>query len=444
MPWWGGIVCASRARHVFGQYGLDLWGPNEHYDLLHREQRGAVILWERAILGGKRWIKLKPNDPRIPEMLRAQEGQNDAYITPNEFDGWRLVRLLRSLRACYVDLDGCTDIEAVLDALSARQLPCPSFILLSGRGLHLYWLLEAVPAQALPVWQRIQDALIAALVDLGADSAAKDCTRLLRLAGTRNSKNAVEIVGHIFDGHRWSLRQLAFEVLGRDGKGRRPAEVRDLRAKRKGPDRAIQGSIYARWLLVFQDLIRISEHHRHDIPEGHRDKWLFLCGAALSWFTHPQGIAAEIASLGRLHTGLDPQEILSTTKPNLERAIDAAAGKKLTWNGQEVDPRYRFKRQTLYDWLSPIIPDNIFPELRAIVPDELARERRKPHDNRQRNRAAEGRYRDSYTKAGVRVSNQDKRAQAQVMRAQGQSYRQIAEGLGISHETARLWSKSVK
>ena len=197
-------------------------------------------------------------------------------------------------------------------------------------------------------------------------------------------------------------------------------------------------------MLVFQDLIRISEHHRHNIPQGHRDKWLFLCGAALSWFTHPQGIAAEIASLGRLHTGLDPNEILAATKPNLERAIDAAAGKKLTWNGQEVDPRYRFRRQTLYDWLSPIIPDNILPELRAIVPDDLARERRKPHDNRQRNRAAEGRYRDSYTKAGVRVSNQDKRAQAQVMRAQGQSYRQIAEGLGISHETARLWSKSVK
>ncbi len=431
-------MCARRAQHVFGQYGLDLWSPQGHYDLLHREQRGVVILWERALAEGKRWIKLAPGDPRIPEMLRTQEGQNDAYITPNEFDGWRLVRLLRSLRACYVDLDGYTDVEGVLDRLSARQLPCPSFILLSGRGLHLYWLLEGVPAKTLPVWQRIQDALIVALADLGADPAAKDCTRLLRLAGTRNSKNAMEIVGHIFDGHCWSLRQLAFEVLGRDGKGRRPAEIRDLRVQRRHPDRAIQGSIYARWHLVFQDLLRISEHHRHDIPEGHRDKWLFLCGAALSWFTHPQGIAAEIASLGRLHTGLDPNDILAATKPNLERAMDAAAGKKLIWNGQEVDPRYRFKRQTLYDWLSPLIPEGLLPQLRAIVPDTLAKER---EDRRQknRNRAKEGRYNDNYTKAGVRAGNQQKRATARLLRAQGHSYRAIAEELGVSDTSIRRW-----
>ena len=400
-------------------------------------------------MDGRRWIKLSPDDPRIPEILRATLGKDDTYITPNEFLGWRLMRLLLSLRACYVDLDGCTDLDAVLDALQDQRLPCPSVALFSGRGLHLYWLLEPVPAKALPVWQRVQDALIAALASLESDPSAKDCTRLLRLAGTRNSKNAEEVVGHVFDGHRWSLRQLAFEVLGTDGRGRKPqakGEVRDLRARRKNPDKAIQGSIYARWHLVFQDLLRISDYHRHDIPEGHRDKWLFLTGAALSWFTHAEGIEAEIGSLGRLHTGLEPSEIKNAIQPNLTRALDAAAGKKMIWNGKEIDPRYRFKRQTLYDWLAPIIPDSLLHELRAIIPDEVARERRKPHDNgrtehnnRARNRVKEGRYTTNYTKQGVRAGNEEKRATALLMRAQGWTYRAIAAELGMSKSGIAKW-----
>ena len=439
-------MSAARYHHAFGQIGLDLWTPDSHYDLLHHDQRGTVIVWERPAMDGRRWIKLSPDDPRIPEILRATLGKDDTYITPNEFKGWRLVRLLLSLRACYVDLDGCTNLDAVLDALWDRRLPCPSVALFSGRGLHLYWLLEPLPAKTLPVWQRIQDALIAALAPLGSDPAAKDCTRLLRLAGTRNSKNAEEVVGHVFDGHLWSLRQLAFEVLGTDGRGKKPqakGEVRDLRARRKTPDKAIQGSIYARWHLVYQDLLAISNHHGHNIPEGSRDKWLFLTGAALSWFTHAEGIENEIASLGRLHTGLEPAEIKNAIQPNLTRALDAAAGKKMVWNGKEIDPRYRFKRQTLYDWLAPIIPDNLLHELRAIIPDEVARERGTARQNA-RNRAVEGRYATQYTKRGVRAGNEQKRATARLLRSQGWTYRAIAAELGVSHESVRLWCRGVK
>jgi hypothetical protein len=417
-----------------GQLALDLDQAQTHYDLLHYDQRGIAILWERGAVDGCRWIKLRPDDPLIPEILRATEGRNDTYVTPNEFDGWRLVRLLRSLRANYVDLDGCTSLGDVLDCLTEQRLPCPSVVLYSGRGMHLYWLLESLPSKALPVWQRIQDALIRALAPLGADPTAKDCTRLLRLVGTRNAKNGEQVFGHILDGHRWSLRQLAFEVLGTEGKGRKPAEVRDIRVKRANPDKAIQGSIYARWYLVYQDLLRISEYHNHRIPAGHRDKWLFLAGAALSWFTHPQGIEAEIASLGKAHTDLEANDWLDAASPNVQRALDAAAGKTMIWHGQKVDPRYRFRRQTLYDWLQPIITDELQTKLRAILPDAEAARRDKA-----RNRAVEGRYATNYTKQGVRTSNAEKRAQARLMRAQGLSYRGIAAELDMPLRTVWRW-----
>jgi hypothetical protein len=264
---------------------------------------------------------------------------------------------------------------------------------------------------------------------------------VLRLVGTRNKGEDVKAL--VLDGQRWSLRQIAFEILGTEGRGKKP-EVRDIRAKRTMPDKGIQGSIYARWHLVYQDLLRISGRHGHRIPEGYRDKWLFLAGVALSWFAHPRGIEDEILSLGRDHTDLDEPEMRQAFDPSLKRALQAAAGDKLSWNGQQVDPRYRFRRQSLYDWIGDLIPPDLLPAMRAIIPDEEARRRKAERNAAQektRDRAKEGRYATNYTKAGVRACNEQKRATARLMRAQGMSYREIAAELGIGLMTAHRWCR---
>ncbi len=428
-----------------GQLGMGLDRPDEHYHLLHpargapHEQRGVVIHWERPLHGAShaagQWVKLKPNDPRIPEIFRADVGKSDVFITVNEFDGWRYIRSLRSLRALYVDLDDHTDIYAVLDALAEARLPGPNIIVSSGTGLHLYWLLEPLPPQALPVWQRCQDALIKTLKPLGADSAAKDCTRLLRVVGTKNKGEEVKAI--VLDGHHWALRQIAFEILGTEGHGKKPhvsathSEIRDIRARRTNPDKAIRGSIYARWHLVYQDLLRISAYHGHRIPAGHRDKWLFLAGVALSWFTHPQGIEDELVSLGGAHTDLGDREIAQAGQPSFKRALQAAAGHKIEWRGEMVDPRYRFRRQTLYDWIGDLIPASLLPKMRAIIPDEEGQRRKGGRDK--------SRYATHYTGQGVRAANEEKRATARLLRAQGCTYRTIAAELGFDEKTIRNW-----
>lgn len=433
-------VAAGSARQIKhtlpGQLGLGMDRPDEHYHLLHpakgapHEQRGVVIHWERHAAAGKQWTKLKPNDPRIPEIFRADAGKSDTFITVNEFDGWRYIRSLRSLRALYVDLDDQTDSYAVLDALTDARLPGPNIIVSSGTGLHLYWLLEPLPPKALPVWQRCQDALIKALKPLGADSAAKDCTRLLRVVGTKNKGEEVKAI--VLDGHHWALRQIAFEILGTEGKGQKPkAEVRDIRARRVNPDKAIRGSIYARWHLVYQDLLRISAHHDHSIPAGHRDKWLFLAGVALSWFTHPQGIENELLSLAGAHTDLGDREVAQACQPSLKRALQAAAGHKMEWRGEMVDPRYRFRRQTLYDWVGDLIPASLLPKMRAIIPDD--------EGQRRKGRRNKARYSNIYTRQGVRASNEENRATARLLRAQGATYRAIAAELHVDVKTAHRW-----
>lgn len=418
---------------VARQLSFDFCHPAGHFDQLHEAAHGTVLLWELA--NGNRWHKLQPGDPRIPALLAAQLGQTDRYFTVNEFLGWRLVRLLKSLRACYVDLDNFTDLDAALDALASARMPAPSFVIMSGRGLHLYWLLTPTLAQALPVWQHVQNALVAALAPVGADTVVRDCTRVLRLAGTINSKNGAEVRGLVLTGTQWTLHELADEVLG--ARPKRTAKVRDLgAAKARRGERARTGSIFDRWHLVYRDLIQIAEWH-HRIPVGYRDQWLFLSTVALSWFASPASLEHEIQANARKWTPGLELEAQTTMQTVIDRAVKAVAGETIIFQGEEVDPRYRFKRETLYQWMAPIIPAGLLPSLRAIIPDALRQEHKRGTDKAheaKRDRVAEGRYKKAHASEDVRES-------ARLMRTAGQSYRSIAAELGVSEGTIRNWCK---
>lgn len=418
-----------------------------HYEQIHRTpQHGTVLVWER-LAPGKRWHRIEPYH-LAAAMLGPHAGKEDIYLSVNEFRGWRLIRNLKSLRACYVDLDGFLDWELALEALQEAKMPAPSIMVHSGRGLHFYWLLEPLPSQALPVWQRVEDALVHALAPLGADYRAKDCTRLLRLVGSRNSKNGQEVVGRILNNNVWRIHELADEVLGT-----RPpvsARVLDFRAHvarnrktRQRKHRApAKGSIYAWWHLVFRDLCAIADYHWFGgIPEGHRDSFLFLMATSLSWFTCPVSLHSEINKTAHaIIPSFTHREIETYIKPVLKRAQDAAAGIKYEWQGREVDPRYRFRSETIREWLGRdelIVPD-IWPELRALAPAHVIHARRVERD-RGRDRQAEGRYSDKNTGQGYRSGQEENRASARLMRAQGQSIRTISAALGVSIRTIQRW-----
>jgi P4 family phage/plasmid primase-like protien len=96
-----------------------------------------------------------------------------------------------------VDFKG---VEIGRDEILARvrALPCPpSVIVFSGRGLHLYWLLnEAIEATDEAI-ERVE-ALNAQVADLVGGDAVQDACRLMRVPGTHNTKDGgwteVEIV----------------------------------------------------------------------------------------------------------------------------------------------------------------------------------------------------------------------------------------------------------
>jgi len=128
-------------------------------------------------------------------------------------------------------------------------------------------------------------------------------------------------------------------------------------------------------------------------------------------------------------------EVQRTMKPVVERAQKAQKGERIVWEGKERDPRYWFRRETLWEWMGDIVPDELIPSLRAIVPTEVRRERQREVDRKWK----WSRREDHYTGEGYRLSNADRYAQARLLRAKGWSYRRIAEELGVSLDTVFRW-----
>jgi len=379
--------------------GVEIRKPKEHYDLLHFEQQATAILWAKLREVGEQWHKVE-NGAQLPLFDELEEEQ-DVFLTPNEFRGWRRFDLLRSLRACYVDIDKKLTRQQLDEEIKNSNLPMPSAVIYSGRGWHLYWLIENTPAKALPVWQEVQDKLINAFSQAGADRAARDCARVLRLVGSTNSKNNEQVWGEVLDSKPWTFHDFANEVLGYREPRAKKAKIYDFTAKRaeagKKPRKA---SIYAWWYLVYQDLAKIACSHVLGIPEGDRNNFLFLVSVAMSWFGNPESISEALADKANHWTaGLNEQEIANACKCSIDRLERQQRGEKVQWQGKELDPRYFFKRETLYKKLQHLIKPEIEDELRAIISEGTRAQRRAERARAQeakRDRVADGRHARHY------------------------------------------------
>lgn len=431
----------------------DLRTPADHFLALVTQQRNDHLLWARGRKqsDGREWYKL--NAEVAVQELSRYTNEPDIFITPNEFYGWRLVRLLAGLNAFFVDIDvhgGQADpVATAMQALStieSARLPQPNMIVYTGRGAHLYWLFSRTPKHALPRWQLVQKTL-AQLV--AGDKQAIDVTRILRVVGTTNPqapKARRLVTAEVLNPERYDFDWLCDQIVQLPR-----AEIRDLRAARakKGArsgedagERQKSGSIYTVWYHRYQDMIRICDAYWFGgVPPGKRDFVLFHMANALSWFTRSEALYDEILAVARHHIqSFTEPEIRSYTTSVVKRALDAAAGKRYEWNGQYVDPRYRMSAERMWeDWKDLVLgKPELIPQLRAIVPPEV-REEREQARQQGRDRIAEGRYKTD--RAAYLSEAAKNRSEALELAAQGLSWEEIGQRLGIAADAARMRAK---
>ena len=122
----------------------------------------------------------------LPTLKDLNDEGAGVFVAVNGFDGHRRRENLTRVRGVHADLDGVEN--DALEALRARLKPTIEVQTSSPTHWHFYWCLA--PGEVLTADQA--EAINRGLVALGADPAAVDIARLLRLPGFRHMKNATQ------------------------------------------------------------------------------------------------------------------------------------------------------------------------------------------------------------------------------------------------------------
>jgi hypothetical protein len=149
-----------------------------------------------------------------------QGGYGDARHSPGDLHvdekgrrvplprAYRKSRGIRWLTCCFADLDyhnlGIDFPSAfanVIRAQDAGTIPPASLVTRSGRGMWLFWFLVGddgkQPVRAwdekVRLWCNLQRVLGERLADIGSDAAARDVSRITRIAGSVNSKSETRV-----------------------------------------------------------------------------------------------------------------------------------------------------------------------------------------------------------------------------------------------------------
>ena len=213
----------------------------------------------------------------IREVIESVEGEEDVYIAPNTFyKPYRSVQNIRHFRALYIDIDlksyGKEEaVYNIYEKAAIGEIPEPSMVLDSGRGLHVYWRIEDAPYNALWTWQQIEDYLYKKLQYLGADIKATDGARLLRLPSTYNSKSNTECKILIEKDITYSMRDLREKYLEYKAKPYQLElhQTKEFKKQTKGTISTLFNS-YTLHLYRDDDIKMLCKLRNYDV-EGYRN-----------------------------------------------------------------------------------------------------------------------------------------------------------------------------
>lgn len=393
---------------------------------------------------------------------------NDTWISQAEF--WaptrRLVHFMR-VGLLFIDLDtykvpalAHLSPDAQLDALLQRceqtGIPAPSLVVYSGRGLQTKWLLDGpLPSRALPRWSLVQHELCQRLAPLGADANALDISRVLRLVHTVNSRsgevvrmvrntdtrlNFDQLADHLLPLTREQIR-LKREAWESDQTQHRPAartrgNLTVIDNPASGNLRPFFGAQLA-WdrLADLRTLARIRGWN-DGAPDGSRDLAIFVgaCFLAQALPNVPR-FYDELRLLGReFAPHWSMAAVNASASAVVTRMKMLSAGQKVEYRGLQVDPRYRWRNDTLIQQFG-ILPLEE-RQLRTIVSHGEAARRAAEREvaRRAAKREATGRLpRDVYES-----NAEQRRATARILRAQGKPWSEVANAVGYRNaESAR-------
>lgn len=317
----------------------------------------------------------------LAEIIEENLDKKDVFITPNTFYiPYRNSDNIRHFRAFYIDIDNIKNDQLatayeIFNMADNEEIPKPSMIVDSGRGLHIYWRIENAPYQALHSWQEIEDFLYYKLKKFGADRKATDSARLLRLPQTVNSRsNTTARILYINNNLEYSMYDIKEKYLLKFTK-------REIHHAKKSNPKLIKNIFFNSYSLHFtraKDLVKLCEIREWNV-EGYRN-------AIIHCYAYWQGIyqrdseelrkSVEILN-NRFKKPLRNNEINSILKC-VPKAIDkyikytqgiASGERKRVSKGMKDKGGYWYKNSTLIEMLDIKIHEQ--EQLETIISKDI-------------------------------------------------------------------------
>ena len=335
----------------------------KYINIVHRNSEGWITKAKISAEGYKQWHY------KHMQLVKLKFDKDNVYITLNTFyKTYRRIEYLKELNALFIDLDTYkTDFtkEQILMNLNenyfGKNIPTPNFIIDSGRGLYLIWLIKKVPSMALPLWKAVEEYFYRSLKEFGADRQALDATRILRIPGSINSKTHTEV--KIIDNYDYlyDLREIQNEYM---------PELSEKAPIRRGRPKKVK-YIYRERSLYYariQDLIKLCELREYNL-KGHRELILFLYRYYLCYFTEDieKSLNDTLELNNMFKQPLREKEVLSSTK-----------SAETVFKDQNKD--YKYKNETLINLLE--ISDEEQKEMKTIISKEEYKRRKNQYNKK--------------------------------------------------------------
>ena len=304
-----------------------------YIDNIHSRSKGWIT---RSVIDKKGYSQWHYKYAELKDLDMRDE---NIYITLNTFyKPCRRLENIKELNTLFIDLDyykiGKTKDQVLMDLEKNyfnQSIPIPNYVIDSGRGMYLIWIINAVPSKALPLWKAVQEYLYNQLKYFGADRQALDATRILRVPGSINSKS--KTVVNILDEYEYiyDLREIQNGFL---------PELKPYEKKKGRPSKI--NYIYRERSLYYgriQDIIKLCELREYDL-KGHRELILFLYRYYLCSFTEDiEKALNDVLELNSMfRQALSEREVIRATR-SAERCY------------LDKNKQYKYKNETLIELL---------------------------------------------------------------------------------------------
>lgn len=360
---------------VWSQPDLPIFDPLEPRIL--PQDGGAWFTLNRVADDGR--MKQRPYRLELIEtVLRAIGRSLDTYISQGMFAvPCRRAVHLAWMTHGYVDLDTYRSlawqahtpddmVREILWFCADNDIPPPSVILSSGRGLYCKWFWSApIPRAEAGRAVAVNRALARRLVSFRADPNAVDVSRILRVVGTLNGKSGRPVDILWLNGPAGAPTTYDFDTFAR---GILPAYT----------DRDPDGLLYpvlaeARRGMTWQASIanRFNREHWHwgvlediralaaarypagIVQPGMRDLYGHLAACQLARVIMPGPLFHEITATARtfLPAGYVDGEMLQHCSTLLRRAMQAAEGELVRFGNGQRTPVYTYSKRRMMDLL---------------------------------------------------------------------------------------------